>query len=299
MGTPNFSVPTLKALLNSQFKINCVYTQPPKKSSRGQKINISPVHKFSEKNKLNVRTPASLDTKVEIEYFKSLSPYIVIVAAYGNLIPKNYLNVPEKGFLNIHASLLPKWRGAAPIQRSIMNLDKETGISIMQITEKLDAGPYMKQIKVKIDSQTNTKMLLDKLSILGAENIVDSIDLIQNNKATFIEQDENKVTYAKKILKEESRIDWNKSAEEILAKINAMNPNPGAWFEYNGSRYKIWKALIHDQFKTPGEILDDQLTISCENKSIKIFEIQKEGKNKMSLNDFLKGTKMPKGKILQ
>ena len=299
MGTPNFSVPTLKSLINSSYKVKCVYTQPPKKSFRGQKINPSEVFNFSKQNNLNIRTPETLDTKEEFEYFKTLSPYIVIVVAYGKLIPKKYLNIPQKGFINIHASLLPKWRGAAPIQRSIMNLDKETGISIMKIQEKLDSGPFMKQIKVKIDNQTNSKALSNKLSMLGAQNIIECIDLIQNNKAKFIEQEEKKVTYATKINKKEAKIDWRKSAKEILSKINALNPSPGAWFEYNSTRYKIWRAEIKEHNGLPGEVLDNNLVISCKDQSIKILEIQKEGKNKMLLDDFLKGSKIPKGSKIQ
>ena len=171
MGTPEFSVKTLEVLSLSNYEIVCVYTQPAKRSLRGQKMNKSPVHKFAEKLNLKVRTPKNLTEENEYDFFKSLDPYIVIVVAYGKVIPKNYLNVPTKGFINIHASLLPKWRGAAPIQRSIMNHEKETGISIMKIQEKLDEGPYIKQIKTKIDDKTTSQSLSDTLSKLGAENI--------------------------------------------------------------------------------------------------------------------------------
>jgi methionyl-tRNA formyltransferase len=187
---------------------------------------------------------------------------------------------------------LPKWRGAAPIQRSIINRDKETGISLMKIEEGLDVGPYMKQIKVKIDDQTTTKLLNDKLSKIAAENILDCIKLVETNKALFIKQDSTKATYASKIDKIESKINWKDNADNILAKINGLNPYPGAWFEIEGERYKIWKAQIVNSSGAPGEILDNKSIIACGKKSIKIVEIQKEGKSKLIIEDFLKGTRI-------
>ena len=198
MGTPQFSVQTLEVLAKSKYKIECVYTQPPKKSSRGQKIKPSAVQMTAEKFRLNVRTPDNLYNEAEYKYLKSVDAYLIVVVAYGKIIPKSFLNLSKKGFINIHASLLPKWRGAAPIQRSIINQDYESGISIMKINEKLDAGPFMKQIKVKIDNQTTSKSLSDKLSKLGAENIIETINLIEQNKANFLEQNHVKATYAKK-----------------------------------------------------------------------------------------------------
>ena len=296
MGTPKFSVQTLEILAKSNFEIACVYTQPPKKSDRGQKINSSPVSLAAEKLNLKIRTPSSLEDEKEYNYFKSIGPYIVIVVAYGKIIPKNYLSIPEKGFLNIHASLLPKWRGAAPIQRSIMNRDKETGISYMKIEEGLDTGPFINQIKVRIDNQTTARSLSNELSKIGAENIIKTINLIESEKEKFVRQDNTQAIYAKKINKKESKIIWNEKANYIIAKINSLNPNPGAWFELNGSRYKIWKALISELQGVPGTILDEKLIIACKDKSIKVIEIQKEGKNKIEIEDFLKGNKMTKGK---
>ena len=294
MGTPKFAVPTLEVLARSNYEIECVYTQSPKKSLRGQKVNQTPVHLASSKLKLKVRT-TSLVSEEEYSYFKSLKPFIVIVVAFGQIIPKKYLNLSEMGFINVHASLLPKWRGAAPIQRSIINQDKETGISIMKIEEDLDAGPCMKQVKVKIDDETTTKSLSKKLSELAAENIIDCIKLIEKGKDKFVNQDHSKATYAKKIKKSESKITWKQKAKEVLSKINGLNPFPGAWFNYNGSRYKIWKAEISTLKGEPGTVLDETLTVACEDNSIKVLEIQKEGKNKLSINNFISGTKIPKG----
>ncbi|MDB9784431.1 methionyl-tRNA formyltransferase [Pelagibacteraceae bacterium] len=296
MGTPKFSVQTLKELINSNLEIECVYSQPPSKSSRGQKLKISPVQELAEKFKLNFRSPITLDEEKEFNFFKTLESHIIIVVAYGKLIPKKYLDLEGKFFLNIHASLLPKWRGAAPIQRSIMNQDKETGISFMKIVEKLDAGPYMRQLKVKLEKQTTSKMLNEKLSELGAKNIIECINLIISNKAEFTEQEETKATYAKKITKEEAKINWKETAENVLAKINSFNPTPGAWFEFENKRYKIWKAEISELTDKPGKIINEKLVIACKSKSIKILEIQKEGKSKLMVNDFIAGSKIHKGR---
>ena len=294
MGTPEFSVQTLEVLLKSNYKVECVYTQPPKKSFRGQKVKASPVEIIAKKFNLNIRNPIKLDNK-DYKYLKSIKPFIVIVVAYGQIIPKNFLELSEMGFLNIHASLLPKWRGAAPIQRSIMNQDEETGISFMKIEEGLDEGPYLKQIKIKIDNQTTSKVLSEKLSKIGAENILECLSLIENGEAKFIKQNASKATYAKKINKKESKINWEDSAKNILSKINGLNPSPGAWFEYGGLRYKVWKAVISDQSGKAGEIIDVKFTIACKEKSLRIIEIQKEGKNKMLTKDFLLGIKISLG----
>lgn len=298
MGTPEFSVPTLEILANSKYKLECVYTQPAQKSSRGQKLKITPVQSTAEKLNLKIKTPKSLNDKSEIEYFKSLNSYIVVVVAYGQIIPKNYLNLAEKGFINIHASLLPKWRGAAPIQRSIMNQDRETGISFMRIEEGLDTGPYFKQIKVNIDRETNSGNLSNILANLGAENILECLDMIETKKANFIPQDSSNASYAKKIKKTESKIVWKNTAENVLAKINGLNPSPGAWFEYQSLRYKILRAKISDLSGEPGKILDKNFTIACQEKSISIMEIQKEGKAKLSIKDFIVGANFILGDIL-
>ena len=201
MGTPQFSIPSLEALAKSSYKISCVYTQPPSASNRGHKLNLSPIQKKAEDLKLSLRSPENLNTDEELNFFKDLNPDIVVVVAYGQLIPKNFLNIPKKGFINIHASLLPKWRGAAPIQRAIINLDKETGVSIMQITEELDSGPVMKKIKIKINPYETSGEVSEKLSKIGSDNIVKALDDIFENRVKFLEQEYDHVTYAKKIKK--------------------------------------------------------------------------------------------------
>ena len=295
MGTSNFSVPILKSLYQNGYPIVTIYTQPSQKSMRGQKINKSPIQKVAENLCIECRTPDSLkENNEEYNFLKLLNPDLVIVVAYGQLIPKNYLSLSKHGFINIHASLLPKWRGAAPIQRSIMNLDKETGVSIMKIVEKLDAGPVMMQEKINVTSEMNAEDLSNKLSDLSSKLILECIDEIEGGKAKFIDQDEQKATYAKKINKEEGKINWDNSAENILAQINSLLPNPGAWFSFMGERYKILKASISEAEGEKGKVIDNNLTIACKSKSIKVNEIQRQGKNKQSTSEFLLGSKIKK-----
>ena len=295
MGTSNFSVPILKSLYQNGYPIVTIYTQPPQKSMRGQKVNKSPIQKMAENLCIECRTPDSLkENNEEYNFLKLLNPDLVIVVAYGQLISKNYLSLSKHGFINIHASLLPKWRGAAPIQRSIMNLDKETGVSIMKIAEKLDAGPVMMQEKINITSEMNAEDLSNKLSDLSSKLILECIDEIEGGKAKFIDQDEQKATYAKKINKEEGKINWDNSAENILAQINSLLPNPGAWFSFMGERYKILKASISEAEGEKGKVIDNNLTIACKSKSIKVNEIQRQGKNKQSTSEFLLGSKIKK-----
>ena len=289
MGTPEFSVPILESILNSNHKILNVYTQPPKKKDRGQMINISAIHKFSKKNGLNVRYPEKLNSIEEINFIKKIKPDVVVVVAYGKILPTALLDLQEIKFINVHASLLPKWRGAAPIQRSIMNLDDETGISIMKIISKLDAGPIMLKSKVKILKDNNTETLSEKLSAMGAKLILKSLDLIENDKATFIEQNEKQATYANKISKDESKINWNNKADQIIAKINALYPKPGSWINYKGTRLKINKATEVNLSGKPGEILDKKFIIGCSEKAVQVLEVQKEGKKSMKAAEFLKG----------
>ena len=297
MGTPDFAVPILKSINNLNHNILEVYTQPPNKKNRGQKIKKSPIHDFSNKLNLPVRCPATFDEE-EINHIKKLKPNLVIVVAYGKILPVKLLNLDKVLFINVHASLLPRWRGAAPIQRAIMNLDHETGISIMKIVTELDAGPVLLQSKIKITKEINYKELSGQMSELGAKLILDTLKLIENKRVNFVEQNESEATYAKKIEKSEAKISWNDDAEKIIAKINAFSPNPGCWFELNGSRVKIIKAKKVISAGIPGTILDDNLTIACSKNAIQIMEIKKEGKQKMTAEEFLRGNKIKTGQSL-
>jgi len=298
MGTPEFAVPSLKELKNSDYEILTVYSQPASKANRGQKLTKSQVEITAKKLSLNLRTPLSLDSDEEYNFLKSIKPEMVVVVAYGKIIPKRFLNLPKFGFINIHASLLPKWRGAAPMQRSIMNLDNETGITIMKIVEELDAGPIIHQDKIKINENVDTLSLSKLLSQLGAKSLIKAMNKIFNGNVSFQEQNHKAATYAKKISKEEARINWNSTAKTILAKINGLNPNPGAWFKYKNDRYKVWKAKIVNSSGNPGKTVDEMLTIACKEQSIKILEIQKEGKNRQQIDQFLLGNKIKIGESI-
>ena len=300
MGTSKFAVPVLEKISESNLDISVVYTQPPKKSSRGMKVQKTPIQVKSELLGLQIRTPSSLKNNIdEYNFFKKIKPTIVIVISYGQIIPKEFLELSEKGFFNIHASILPKFRGAAPIQRAIMNQDTETGISFMKINENLDTGPVLKTYKIKIDLNLNATDLEKKLSQLAAEKTIENIDNIIKGKVKLKEQDHSKATYAEKINKKEGKITWNDSSKKIIGKINGLHPNPGAYFIFNGDRYKILKAEIGNRSGHPGEILNDKLEIACSNnESIKVIEIQKEGKKIQEIDEFLNGSKIHKGRTL-
>ena len=296
MGTPLFAVPILKSLYQNGYPISVVFTQPEKKSKRGMSVNRTPIQSLSETLNLEFRTPLSLkNNKEEYDYFKNLNADLAIVVAYGNLIPKEILGLTKKGFINIHASLLPQLRGAAPISRSIMNLDEQTGISIMMITEKLDTGPVCNSYKLDILENENKESLMERLSLLAAEKILENIDNIFEGKAIFKEQDHDKATYAKKIEKSEGKIFWNDSAKKIIGKINGLYPFPGAFFLYKGERYKILKAELSNTIGDQGVILNDNFEIGCAKDSIKVLEIQREGKKAQKIKEFLLGTQIKKG----
>ena len=300
MGTPMFAVPILKSLYQNGYPISHVYTQPPQRSKRGQKINKSPIQGIAETLNLEFRTPESLkNNKEEFEYFKKIDADLAIVVAYGQIIPKEFLNLTKKGIINIHASLLPKWRGAAPIQRSIINLDKETGISFMKIAEELDTGPVCNTYKIDLENNLNASDVADKLSQLAAEKILDNIDDILEDKANFIEQDHSKATYASKIQKAEGEINWSNNAKDINGKINGLYPVPGAFFIHKGERYKILKAEIGNGIGNPGEVVSNYLEVACgDSQSIKIKEIQREGKKVQNIGEFMLGSQIRKGIII-
>ena len=296
MGTSVFAVKILKSLYQNGYPIATVYTQAPKKSNRGMRVTKSPVHSISETLSLEVRTPVTLkNNQEEYEYLKNIDADMCLVIAYGQIIPESFLNLTKKGFINIHASLLPKYRGAAPIQRAIMNLEKKTGISIMKINSQLDEGPVCKSYEIDINEKDSSDDLSEKLSDLAVEKILDDIDDILDDKAKFKDQDHSKATYAKKINKKESSIDWNTPAKSVIAKINGLN---GAHFIFQGARYKILKAELNNLSGKPGEIIGDSLEIACKEKSIKVMMIQREGKKPQKTAEFLLGSQIKKGLFL-
>ena len=298
MGTPEFSVPTLDLLIKNKFNIKSVYTQPPKKSKRGQKVNPSPVEEFCKKKKINFRNPPSLSSNEEFENFKIMNPDVVVVVAYGQIIPKIFLSIAKFGFINIHASLLPKWRGAAPIQRAIMSGDKKLGICIMKIEEKLDSGPILISKELELDQNATHGEIEKKLSVMGANLLIESLKIMEIDKHKFTNQDHSRATYAKKIEKNETKINWKLDANKVLAHIHGLSPSPGAWFEYKNERFKILRAKVISKNGRSGLVLDQNLTVGCGLNSIQILELLRQGKNKQTSKEFLLGNKISKGTIL-
>ena len=298
MGTPEFSVPALEILIKQKFNILKVYTQPPKKSKRGQKINSSPIENYCKKNEINFSNPESLNNEEEFNAFQKLSPDIVIVVAYGKIIPKNFLTKAKFGFINIHGSLLPKWRGAAPIQRAIMNGDKKIGISIMKIEEKLDSGPILMSKELELDQNKTHGEIEKQLSTEGAKLLIESLKIIKSGNSKFVNQNHSQATHAKKIEKSETKINWSLNANKVLGHIHSLSPNPGAWFQYKNERFKVLRAKISSKSGKAGLVIDDELTIGCDSDSIQILELQRQGKNKQNAKDFLLGSQINKGIIL-
>ena len=297
LGTPDFAVPVLQTLINNNINIKTVFTQPAKKSNRGQKIFKSPVHLFAEKYNLIIKTPKNIEN--EENYIKSMDIDLGIVVAYGQIIPENVLNSCKLGFINVHASLLPKYRGAAPIQRSLINLEKFTGISFMKINKNLDSGPICNQYKIKIEDKDNYKTLMLKLGNLSADKIIENLNLVFSKKANFKKQNHKDATYAKKINKSEGKINWNDNARNIIGKINGLYPNPGAWFEFEEERYKIVDSKISEKNGKPGLVIDDALTVACGANSIKINRLQRQGKKVQNSKEFLMGSRIKKGSFLK
>ncbi len=288
MGTPDFAVKALEALA-AKHEVVCVYTRAPQEAGRGKKLTKSPVHEFAEAHGIMVRTPKTLRNEEAQAELKALDADISIVAAYGLILPQAVIEAFPMGCINIHGSLLPRWRGAAPIQRAIEAGDKESGITIMKVVEKLDAGDMLLKGSVPITADTTGETLHDDMADLGAKLIMAALDDWPNLKAE--PQDEALVTYAAKIDKAESRLDFSQPAEVLERKIRAFNPYPAVFFEYDGERYKILRATVVDAGGKPGEILsgDERLVIACGDKALEIKEIQRQGKKKMPIEELLRG----------
>jgi len=301
MGTPDFSIKPLEALVNSDHHIVAIFSQPPRRSGRGMKKNKTPVHSFADKKQIPVYTPKNFKSVDDINFIKNLNPDIIVVSAYGLLLPKEILDIPKFGCLNIHASILPRWRGAAPIQRSIMSGDKETGITFMLMDEGLDTGKIIKKFPVKINKDKNAKFLHDELSSLASSNLIETIDGYIAGKINPFNQEEKGVTYAEKIQKTDCRLDWKSNAEEVLLLVRALSPYPGAWFlTKKNKRVKVLDAKISitdNNFK-PGEVTGG-LIVGCKNNAIEILSVQPEGKKIMDIEDYLRGNPISVGEILE
>lgn len=295
MGTPEFSVPVLNALVTAGHDIAAVYSQPPRAAGRGQKEKPSPVHGAALGYGLEVRTPASLKDHEVQNTFAELALDAAVVVAYGLILPVPVLAAPSLGCVNVHASLLPRWRGAAPIQRAILAGDLKSGVTIMQMDEGLDTGGILVSEAWSITAETTAGRLHDDLSELGAGLIVTALDGLAAGTLTATPQPDEGVTYAAKIDKRESQINWSEPATVIDRQVRAFTPWPGAWFEHEGTRLKIVSASPVDQSGAPGEVLDDQLTIACGQGALRLKRVQRAGKGPLDAAEFVKGYALPKG----
>lgn len=293
MGTPDFSVSALKALIESRHEVVCVYTQPPRPRGRGHKVQPSAVQAFAEQHGIKVLAPASLKTKAQQEEFAAFKLDVAVVAAYGLILPKEILTAPKYGCLNIHASLLPRWRGASPIQRAIWSGDKYSGITIMQMDEGLDTGPMIEQKYIPLNEEITTPALHDALADLGAELIVDVLNRLgTTGELTSTPQDNEKATYAHLLKRDDGRIIWDQTAKEISRQVRALTPWPGVWTECAGQRFKILSVSCADMttHKEPGTILDRLGHVACgRNTVIKILRLQPDGKQSMDFISSLNG----------
>jgi methionyl-tRNA formyltransferase len=294
MGTPDFAVPTLAELIAQGHEIAAVYSQPPRPKGRGMALEKGAVHRFAESANLPVRTPLSLKGAEEQAEFAALDLDAAIVVAYGLLLPKAILDAPRLGCFNLHGSLLPRWRGAAPIQRAVMAGDPETGVMVMQMDEGLDTGPVLMAERVGVGRKTSGE-LTSELSRLGADLMVRALGGLERGGVTPQAQAEDGVTYAKKISKEEARIDWTRSAREIDAHVRGLMPFPGAWTDVNGERLKILYAEPVSDSGKPGVLLDDGLTVACGDGALRLLKVQRAGKSAMTAAELLKGFALPRG----
>ena len=303
MGTPDFAVPTLAGLLAAGHKVGAVYSQPPRKAGRGMAAQKSPVHQFAEAQGLIVRTPLSLKDETESRAFAALNLDAAVVVAYGLILPRPILAAPRLGCFNLHASLLPRWRGAAPIQRAIMAGDQETGVMVMQMEEGLDTGPILLAERIAIGPETTAGGLHDELARLGAALMVRALGELERGTLTATPQAAEGVTYASKIAKAEARIDWTRSAAELDAHIRGLSPAPGAFFELARDGKPVRVKVLRAKSVTgsgaangvPGQVLDDQLTIACGQGALQLLDLQRAGKAPMSALDFLRGLPIAKG----
>ncbi len=293
MGTPDFSLSALQAILSAGYNIVAVYSQMPRPAGRGKKDRQSPVHEFASNLNIPVHTPLNFKNISEVDVFKKLNLDLAVVVAYGLLLPQEILDAPKFGCLNIHASLLPRWRGAAPIQRAIMAGDQKTGIGIMQMEAGLDTGPIILQKPLAIAENDTAGSLHDKLSTLGAETITEALCCLSDLSA--VPQNSDGVIYAEKIKKSEAHIDWSKPANDLKNHIHGMSPFPGAWTEFNGERLKVLSVEISDQSGPSGQMISAPLTIACGNKSLNIIRAQRAGKGPMNIEDLMRGVHIKLG----
>ena len=298
LGTPEFAVPALQALLAAGHEIAHVYTQPPRAAGRGQAVRPTPVHAAAQSHGLPVRTPARLHDAETQQAFAALDLDAAVVAAYGLILPPAMLTAPKHGCLNIHASLLPRWRGAAPIQRAILAGDAETGVTIMAVQQALDAGPVLLAEAVPIGAQATAESLHDELAQLGARLIVEALARLEAGTLQPAPQPAQGVTYAEKLQREEGRLDWSRPAAELARRVRAFAPWPGAYFDHGGERIKVLAADTVTASGAPGTVLEGGLTIACGDGALGLTRLQRAGKRPMSAKEFLRGYDIAPGTVL-
>ncbi|MCF8467361.1 MAG: methionyl-tRNA formyltransferase [Sneathiella sp.] len=298
MGTPEFSAHILQALISSGHEIACVYSQPPRPAGRGKKLVASAVHQLAENEGIPVRTPVSLKSEDVQAEFAALKLDVAIVVAYGLILPKTLLETPKYGCLNLHASLLPRWRGAAPIQRAIMAGDKETGIAVMQMEAGLDTGGILSEARIAITTDSTAGSLHDELAEAGAKLLLETLTRLGDPEFRATAQPAEGITYAEKISKSEAAIDWKRSSVELDRHIRGLNPAPGAYFEHGGLRIKLLFAKPVAGEGHPGEVLDENLTVACGDGALKLVMLQPAGKAPMAAEAFLNGHPIGAGEVL-
>lgn len=295
LGTPDFAVASLEALAEAGHEIVCVYSQPPRPAGRGHRERPSPVHRFADERSWPVRTPLTLRDPDEQEAFGRLNLDVAVVVAYGLILPRAILEAPRLGCINVHASLLPRWRGAAPIQRALLAGDRETGVTIMQMDEGLDTGPTLLRRAVAIEKEDTAQILHDRLAALGAEALVEALGALSRGALQPQPQEDSGATYAEKIRKEEGRLDWRLPARQLERQVRAFTPWPGAWFELEGERFKVLGAEVAEGEGAPGQVLDDELTIACGEGALRLTRLQRAGKAPMEAEALLRGFAIPPG----
>ncbi len=303
MGTPDFSVPTLSEILGAGHEVVAVYSQPPRPAGRGMAETPSPVHRFAAASGLTVLTPKSLRTPEAQEQFRAHAADVAVVVAYGLILPKPVLDAPRLGCFNVHASALPRWRGAAPIQRAIMAGDAETAVMVMRMEEGLDTGPVCLAERTPIGRNETAAELHDRLSLLGAGLMVRALAALERGSLSQTPQPAEGVTYAAKIDKAEARIDFARPAAEVHDHIRGLSPFPGAWFEVavsgKAERIKVLRCVEAEGAGVPGTILDDALTVACGSGAVRLVTLQRAGKKPMSATELLRGFALPKGLALR
>jgi methionyl-tRNA formyltransferase len=298
MGTPDVAVPALDALVNDGHEIACVYSQPARPAGRGQKPRPSPIAAWAEDHGLPVRTPASLKSSDEQQAFRELGLDAAVVAAYGLILPPAFLEAPRLGCLNIHASLLPRWRGAAPIQRAILAGDEETGVTIMQMDVGLDTGPMLMRESTPIREDDTARTLHDRLAEVGAWLILRTLDSAAAGTLTPTPQPSDGVTHARKIERDEARLDWTQPSDVLLRQVRAFDPWPGAFFDFGGERLKVWGATPVGASGAPGTVLDDRLSVACGKGALRLTRLQRAGGKVLDADAFLRGYPIGKGASL-